>query len=143
RQETVYKVLLEAPEETELFLVHDAVRPLVSQDLISRVITAARKEVGVIPVLPVRDALIKGEEGYLQGPLDRTKVFQVQTPQAIAGQILKESLQKALKEGKIFPDEGSLLFHYGYKVKLVEGSVFNLKITYPEDLILAEKLIPD
>ncbi|MFN3505225.1 MAG: 2-C-methyl-D-erythritol 4-phosphate cytidylyltransferase [Caldimicrobium sp.] len=143
RQETVYKTLLEAPIETKIFLVHDAVRPLVSQELISKIISASEKEIGVVPVLPVRDALIKGDNDYLQEPLERRKVFQVQTPQAISAKILKECLEKALEEGKIFPDEGSLLHHYGYRVKLVEGSIFNFKITFPEDLILAENLITD
>lgn len=143
RQDTVYKALLEAPENTEIFLVHDAVRPLINQELISRVIELAKIEKGVIPVIPVRDALIRGKNGYVIESLDRTNLYQVQTPQAIQANILKETLEKAFSEGKIFPDEGSLLHHYGYKVRIIEGSLENFKITFSEDLVIAEKIISE
>lgn len=143
RQATVYKALLEAPAATEIFLVHDAVRPMISQDLISRVLEMTKFEKVVIPAIPIRDALIRGEKDYIKDSLDRTNLYQVQTPQAIKAQILKETLEKAFTEGKIFPDEGSLLHYYGYKVKIVEGSFENFKITFPEDLLIAEKIISE
>lgn len=147
RQESVFKAVACAPKETRFFLIHDAVRPLVSKELISKIIEEAKEEVAVIPVLPVRDALIMGErrrkKSYLKLPLDRENMFLVQTPQVISANILIESLKKAQVLGINFPDEGSLLQFFGYKVRLTEGAFENIKITYKEDLLLAERLIPD
>ncbi len=143
RQETVFKALLEAPEETEIFLIHDAVRPLVEEELITKVIEGVKIENAVIPGILVRDALVREEEGYIREPLDRTKVYQVQTPQAFRASLLREAINRATAEGLIFPDEGSLLHYYGYKVKIIGGSFLNFKITYPEDFLLAEKLISE
>ncbi len=141
RQESVYQGVLSSPKDTEIFLVHDAVRPLVNEALISKVIEEARVFQAVIPAIPVRDALIRAEDNFLKSPLSREGLYLVQTPQAIKAEILKECLFKAQKEGLTFLDEGSLLHHYGYKVKITSGYIFNIKITYPDDLILAERLI--
>lgn len=141
RQESVYHGVLASPEKTEIFLVHDAVRPFVETALISQLIKEAKTSKAVVPALPVRDALIKVEMGILQNPVSREGLYLVQTPQAIQARILKECLEKAKKENLDFPDESSLLHHFGYEVKIVPGSIFNIKITYPEDFILAERLI--
>lgn len=141
RQESVYQAMLKAKEETELFLVHDAVRPFVSEELISAIIEETRLSGAAIPVIPVRDALVRGREGYLEAPLSREGLYLVQTPQAVKASLLKETLERAIKEGLDFPDESSLLHYYGYSVKLLQGSVLNIKITYPEDFLLAERLL--
>jgi len=141
RQESVYQAMLKAKEETELFLVHDAVRPFVPEELISALIKEARLSGAAIPVIPVRDALVRGKEGYLEAPLSREGLYLVQTPQAVRAHLLRETLERAIKEGLDFPDESSLLHHYGYSVKLLQGSIFNFKITYPEDFLLAERLL--
>ncbi len=141
RQTSVYQALLEAPEETEVFLVHDGVRPLISEDLIVRIVEEVKEKKVVIPVWPATDALVKGTDGKVLTYLDRTNVLRVQTPQAIQSSIFREALERAQREKIFFPDEGSLMLHYGYEVHYLIGSPFNLKITYPEDLELAETLI--
>lgn len=141
RQDSVYQGVLASPRETELFLVHDAVRPLITEELITRLIAEAKTFSAVIPAIPVRDALIKAEEGLLKAPLSREGLYLVQTPQLIKGKLLKDCLERAKKDGLSFPDESSLLHHYGFKVRVVPGSMLNIKITYPEDLLLAERLI--
>ncbi len=141
RQESVYRGVMVSPSETEVFLVHDAVRPFVNETLISQLIEQVRVFQAVIPAIPVRDALIKAEESFLKSSLSRDRVYLVQTPQAIKAKILKDCLHRAIRDGLDFPDESSLLHHYGQKVKIIHGSVFNLKITYPEDFLLAERLI--
>lgn len=141
RQESVYNGLKDIIDKEEIILVHDGVRPLVDSKIITEVYKATLKWGAAIPVIPVRDALIEGYEGWMQRPINREGLYLVQTPQGIKFSILKDCLEKALREGLFFPDESSLLFHYGYKVRLVEGSLNNFKITYPEDLVLAEKLI--
>jgi len=141
RQESVYNALKHAPASTELFLVHDAVRPFVSKQLISRVIEKAKKYGSAIPAIPVRDTLIQAERGKVCKKLEREGAFLVQTPQGFRAEVLRECLEKAKKEGLLFTDEGTLLLHYKKEVYLVEGDPLNFKITYPQDLLLAERLI--
>ncbi|NPA39340.1 MAG: 2-C-methyl-D-erythritol 4-phosphate cytidylyltransferase [Thermodesulfobacteria bacterium] len=141
RQQSVFKGILACPKSTKLVLVHDAVRPFVSAKLVSRIINAVKKYKAVVPAIPVRDALQKVSDNKIIHPVDRTGLYHIQTPQAGEYELLKNTLERAEKEGKTFPDESSLLKHYGYEVRIVEGEFINFKITYPEDFVLAESLI--
>ncbi len=141
RQESVYKGVKASPVETQYFLVHDAVRPCLSQGLLERVIDGMLKKGAVIPVIPCRDALVRVEEERVLNPVDRTSLYLVQTPQGMKAEYLRACLERAEKEGKVFPDEGSLLHFYGYDVFTVPGEITNLKITYPQDFKLAEIII--
>lgn len=141
RQESVFKGVKVAPENTQIFLIHDAVRPFVSLELISKIIEATKSFGASVPAIPVRDTLNKALNDEIIENIDRTNLFCIQTPQGIKADLLKKLLEKAKKENLTFSDESTLLLHYGYRVKLVEGSFLNFKITYPEDLFLAEKLI--
>lgn len=141
RQESVFKGISVSPPETEIFLIHDAVRPFVSSDLISKIIENAKISGACVPAIPVRDTLNRVFQEEIIENIDRTNLFCIQTPQGIRAEILKILLEKAQKENLIFSDESTLLLYYRYKVKIIEGSFLNFKITYPEDLFLAEKLI--
>ncbi|MDF2953517.1 MAG: 2-C-methyl-D-erythritol 4-phosphate cytidylyltransferase [Thermodesulfobacterium sp.] len=141
RQESVFNGVKASPTETEIFLIHDAVRPFISPDLIGKIIKTAKDFGTGIPAIPVRDTLNKVSKEEIIENIDRTGLFCIQTPQGIRADILKDLLEKAQREKLVFSDESTLLLHYGYKAKIVEGSFLNFKITYPEDLFLAEKLI--
>jgi len=141
RQESVFNGIKASPVETQYFLVHDAVRPCLSQSLLNRVIEGMLEKGAVIPVLPCRDALVKIEEERVLTPVDRSSVYLVQTPQGMKAEYLRACLDRAEKEGKVFPDEGSLLHFYGFEVFTVLGEITNLKITYPQDFELAEIII--
>ena len=141
RQESVFNGVKASPSETEIFLIHDAVRPFISSDLIGKIIKTAKDFGTGIPAIPVRDTLNKVSKEEIIENIDRTGIFCIQTPQGIRADILKDLLEKAQREKLVFSDESTLLLHYGYKAKIVEGSFLNFKITYPEDLFLAEKLI--
>jgi len=141
RQESVYNGVKASPEDTQYFLVHDAVRPCLSMSLLERVVNAMFGKNAVIPVIPCRDALAKVENGRMLSPIDRTSLCLVQTPQGIKAECLRISLEKAERENRVFPDEGSLLLFYGYEVYTVEGELTNLKITYQEDFKLAEIIL--
>jgi 2-C-methyl-D-erythritol 4-phosphate cytidylyltransferase len=143
RQESVYRALLASPKETEIFLIHDAVRPFVSSDLITKIIEETRIHSAVIPAIPVRDALIKVQDDFLKRAISREGLYLVQTPQGVRATLLRETMERAFQEGLTFPDEGSLLQYYGHQVKVISGSFLNFKITYPEDFLLAEKLISE
>lgn len=141
RQDSVFCGVKSSPPDTEIFLVHDAVRPFVSSKLISEVIENTKKYGASVPALPVRDTLNKVKEEIIIQNIDRTDLFAIQTPQGIKAKILKTLLEKAKNSNLIFSDESSLLLYYGYEVRIVKGLFINFKITYPEDLFLAEKLI--
>jgi len=141
RQESVFNGVKASPVETEYFLVHDAVRPCFSQSLLDLVIERMLEKGAVIPVIPCSDALVRVDDEQVVIPVDRTSLYLVQTPQGMKAEYLRACLERAEKEGKVFPDEGSLLHFYGYKVFTVPGEITNLKITYPQDFELAEILI--
>ncbi len=141
RQKSVWKGICASPESTKLFLIHDAVRPFVSQKLITEVIKISLKFNAAIPAIPVRDTLNKVKNGFVKSNIERANVFHVQTPQGVKAEIIKECLNKAISQGIDFPDESTLLLYFGYQVRIVNGSFLNFKITYPEDLKLVEKLI--
>ncbi len=141
RQTSVWSGVRKAPENTEIFLVHDAVRPFVSKHLIDKIIDATLKYQAAIPAVPVRDTLTQKENGWLKKILPRENLYHIQTPQGIKAEILKKCLEIAENKNLTFPDESSLLLYFGYPVKMIKGFFLNFKITYLEDLLLAQKLI--
>ena len=126
------------PAQAEIVLVHDGVRPFISEELISRVIKAARERGAVIPVIPVEDTIkiVEGEE--VKRTLEREKLFRVQTPQGFLYSTLKKALDKASGEGFYGTDEASLVERAGERVAVVQGDVRNIKVTTPEHLKMAE-----
>ncbi|MGB3212752.1 MAG: 2-C-methyl-D-erythritol 4-phosphate cytidylyltransferase [Desulforhopalus sp.] len=140
RQDSVEAGLQTLDDNTTVVLVHDGARPLVSSEIIDRCYLAALHSGACIAAVPVKDTLKKGDNaGYVSETIDRTSLWQAQTPQAAR----KELLEKAfLQNGDAdVTDESSLLEKAGIPVTLVEGSETNIKITRPEDLLLAEKII--
>ena len=131
------------PSETEYVLIHDGVRPLVSHELISRVIHAAKESGAAIPVIPVEDTVKLIEGDKILDTLDRTKIRRVQTPQGFSYQVLRTALSRARDEEYIGTDEATLVERIGGEVSLVEGDPKNIKITTPDDLRMAEGLIED
>lgn len=126
------------PKKTEIVLVHDGVRPLVEEDLISRIIEAARTKGAVVPAIPVKDTikLVEGQE--VSRTLDREKLFRIQTPQGFLYSILKKALDKAKEENFYGNDEASLVERAGGRVSIIQGDSKNIKITTPEDLRILE-----
>jgi len=144
RQDSVFSGFRQIdPEKAEIVLVHDGVRSLVSEDLIDRVIEAAREAGAAIPAIPVEDTikLVEGDE--VSRTLDREKLFRVQTPQGFSYLILKAALDKAKEENFYGTDEASLAERIGKKVVVVQGDHKNIKITTLEDLKIAEAFLED
>ena len=131
------------PERTDIVLVHDGVRSLVSEDLIDRVIEATQIAGAVVPGIPVKDTirLVEGDE--VSRTLDRERLFRIQTPQGFSYPILKTALDKATEENYYGTDEASLVERTGKKVCVVQGDPKNIKITTPEDLRIAEAFLED
>ena len=125
-------------------LVHDAARPCLSQDMLNRLVNQLKDDaVGGILAVPAKDTLkISGSSGKsIDKTLDRSLVWQAQTPQMFRYGLLRDALQKSLGDNIEITDESSAMENSGHQVKLVVGGESNLKITSQEDLGLAAFII--
>jgi 2-C-methyl-D-erythritol 4-phosphate cytidylyltransferase len=140
RQESVRLALAVVPEEIELVLVHDAARPLVPRTTIERVVAGLRGgATAVVPVVPVADTLRGLDESGANGPLDRSRVRAVQTPQGFRRDVLVAAHAQAADDAAT--DDAGLVELLGHQVTLVEGDPLAFKITRPLDLLLAEAVL--
>src|ERR1700739_1518592 len=144
RQESVAKALAEVPQDADLVLVHDAVRPLVTREQVERVIEEARRCRAAILGIPAMDtvkevklASLPEDVALITGTIPRERVVQAQTPQAFAKKLLKEAFARAEADGVNASDEAGLVERLGHDVHVVLGSERNMKITKPADMELA------
>ena len=142
RQDSVYNGFNALDTDTEIVLVHDGVRPFVSHATIANSIATASKQGAVITAIPVSDTLKKVDsEQQVTQTVDREGLWRVQTPQAFQYELLKLAFIKAYEKSIYGTDEASLIEHLGKTVSVIPGSELNIKITRPEDLILAEGIL--
>lgn len=142
RVHSVLLAALEASPEMELLAVQDGARPLVTPELIDRVVNAAARCSAAAPAVAVKDTVkAAAADGRVEETLDRTRLRAVQTPQVFDASLLKAALQSALEQDAPVTDDASAVERLGKAVYLVEGEEENLKITTPSDLILAEAII--
>lgn len=140
RQDSVLYGIKAVHPETEYIAVHDAARPLVTIDEVEAVIeTAKQRGAGTLGV-PVKDTIKRVERGQVRETLPREQLWAVHTPQAFQREVLEEAHRRSQLEGGFGTDDASLVEWAGYPVRMVQGSYENLKITTPEDLIIAETL---
>ncbi|TAJ97064.1 MAG: 2-C-methyl-D-erythritol 4-phosphate cytidylyltransferase [Candidatus Manganitrophaceae bacterium] len=125
-----------------LVAVHDAVRPLVTTELIERVVEGAKGEAGAVAALPVADSLKEvSSDRMILKSLSRESVWAMQTPQVFRLGTLIEAYRRAAAEGWEGTDEAMLVERLGLPIRCVEGSIENIKITTPPDLHFAETLL--
>jgi 2-C-methyl-D-erythritol 4-phosphate cytidylyltransferase len=120
-----------------IILVHDGVRPLASRELILRCYNQAMEKGSAIPVIPVTDSVRVVENNHSK-PVDRSNLRSVQTPQAFKASILLPAMEQPYEES--FTDEATVVERMGQEIYLVDGEKNNIKITTPEDLLIAEAL---
>lgn len=121
-----------------LVAIHDGARPLAGYALISRAFDSAAVEGNAIPAIPVPDS-VRMINGSSNRPLDRNTLRRIQTPQVFDTAMIKKAYAAGFNDS--FTDDASVLEASGVKINLIEGDPFNIKITYPEDLPVAETLI--
>lgn len=122
----------------EYLLIHDAARPLVSLELIARVIAATKTYGAAVPALPVSDSLKRVQGNQIIENIDREQFVCVQTPQGVQRDLLLRALKQACAEDRYFTDEaGALLAILGARAKVVAGDERNIKITTQRDLEIA------
>ena len=126
----------------EYIAIHDGARPLVSQELIERTLYAAQKYRAAAPAVASVDTLKAiDEKGFVLGTVDREGIRRVQTPQIFEADLIKGALTKAVSKGLALTDDCSAMDMMGVKTFLVEGEPSNLKITTPDDLVMAEAIV--
>ena len=133
RQESV-AIGLASVDAADIVLVHDACRPMVSASLVERVVAAAREHGAAVPALEVVETLARLRDDILEGIVPRERVVGIQTPQAFRFDVISKALRSAGEAVRTATDESSLVLQAGYPVKVVEGEVWNIKVTVKEDL---------
>ena len=143
RQESVHLGLNALSGEVQLAAVHDGARPLVSWQMIDRVIRAANTYGAAAPAIPVKDTIKVVKGGVVEQTPDRSTLFAVQTPQVFDFDLLRGALKKAEQEQLQVTDDCSAVEQMGMRVKIVEGDERNLKVTTPLDLKIAQMLLEE
>jgi 2-C-methyl-D-erythritol 4-phosphate cytidylyltransferase / 2-C-methyl-D-erythritol 2,4-cyclodiphosphate synthase len=138
RRDSVANGFARASEHADIIVIHDAARPLVTDAVIRRTITAAAESGAAIAAQRARDTVKRiGDGGTITATLPRDEIYLAQTPQAFRAAVLRD----ALRLGSDATDEAMLAEQAGYVVRVVEGDPRNLKITTPDDLAMAEHLV--
>jgi len=142
RQDSVAAGLREVPDDRErIVVIHDGVRPFVSSAMISACVEGLRQADGCITAVPANDTVkTVDRRGRITGTLDRETVWLAQTPQAFRYDVLLAAHRRAIEEQWQVTDDAALVERAGGTVRVVTGSVRNIKVTTPEDLLLAEAI---
>lgn len=145
RQQSVYNGLQSLSlDPPDLVVIHDGVRPFVKDQHIRDCVESAKVCGAAILAVPVSDTLKLDDGGaMIEKTLDRRKIWAAQTPQVFAYELIRKAHETALRNNIRATDDASLVENLGKKVKLVQGSRNNLKITTQEDIFLARNLIRD
>lgn len=142
RQESVYRGLKSINPATDLVMVHDGARPIIQEAVIIRSIYETMEHKATTVGVPAKNTIkVINDDGFVEHTPDRDYLVEIQTPQTFEYRVLKEAHEKALKLGIEGTDDAFLVERLGFPVKIVIGHYTNIKITTPEDLIIAESII--
>jgi 2-C-methyl-D-erythritol 4-phosphate cytidylyltransferase len=142
RQDSVRTGLEALKEENGIVVIHDGVRPLVSREMIEASIEGAVRFGAVVMAVPSKETIKRVDrEGRVLETLDRQALRQIQTPQAFRTAVLREAYRRSMAEGFLGTDDASLVERIGIEVRVLPGDYANIKITTPEDLLVADRLI--
>ncbi len=143
RQDSIFNAFkTDAFKNAEIVLVHDAVRPFASVELLKNVIAAAREFGAVVPAMSLKETIKEIDENNLVVKTHERKFLKsVQTPQGFTKEILLKSYEKALAENFIGTDDASVVEFAGFPVKIIDGIEENIKLTTPVDRKFAELIL--
>ncbi|MBI5055852.1 MAG: 2-C-methyl-D-erythritol 4-phosphate cytidylyltransferase [Nitrospirae bacterium] len=146
RQDSIYNALklLERAgiDPGSIVLIHDGVRPFIPKGLIENLISDLENFDGVIPGIPVKDTLKEvSSDNVVVTTMNRENIRAIQTPQAFTFGVIKKAYDAAYAEGSYATDDAALVEKIGGRVKIVTGSPYNIKVTTPEDMEMAEWLM--
>ena len=143
RPGSVHNGLNALSNKVKLAAIHDGARPLISWQVIDRVVWAANTYGAAAPGIPVKDTIKTVTGGVVTGTPERKLLQAVQTPQVFDFDLLRGALKKAADDGAEITDDCSAVERLGFRVKIVEGDERNLKVTTPMDLRIAKMLLED
>lgn len=144
RQDSVANGLAALAEETEMVLIHDGVRPFVTEQMIADSIAAAKTYDGAVIGVPAKDTIkICSAEGVAEQTPDRNFLWQIQTPQTFRKDVIQKAYQYAKEHDFLGTDDASVAEFAGNRVKVMQGDYRNIKITTKEDLLVAEAFLKD
>lgn len=141
RQQSVWNGLRAIRTECEIVVVHDGVRPFISRKLIEQSIMEAQKSGAAVVAVLAKDTVKRAAKGKKVQTLPREEIWLAQTPQTFQFPLLMKAYQKAHQEDFLGTDDASLVERLGHPITLITGDYTNIKITTPEDLLVAEVLL--
>lgn len=144
RQDSVYNGLKSLNKDCEIVLIHDGARPFVTKEIIRKSIDEAKENNAVVVGVPVKDTIkVVNENKDIIDTPNRSTLWAVHTPQTFKYDILLKSYEDAFKNNFYGTDDAMLVEEIGYKVKMIEGSYNNIKITTQEDLSIGSQILKD
>ena len=142
RQDSVWEGLKTLNDDCELVMIHDGVRPFVSQEILKKSVHETANSGATVVAVPVKDTIkIVSKKAEVLETIDRSRIWAVQTPQTFTRDVLKRAYEKAYNDRFYGTDDASLVERLGVKVKIIPGSYDNMKITTPGDLTLGEAIL--
>ena len=142
RQYSIANALKLVSDDCDVVLVHDAARPLVSVETINSVVEAAKICGGAIAAVPEKNTIkVIDDNGFVVDTPQRSKLISVQTPQGFKREIIMQAYEQAERDNFLGTDDASLVERLGCKVKIVKSDYKNIKITTPEDILIAEAFL--
>lgn len=144
RQDSIYNGLLALNENTDIVLTHDGARPFVKVEHIEDGIKGVVEHGACVIGVPVKDTIkVVGDSEIVHHTPKRSLLWAAQTPQCFWTHLIMKGYEHAMNEGIVGTDDSSLVERIGHDIKMIMGSYDNIKITTPEDLIIAESLLKD
>ena len=141
RQDSVRNALAELASDTDIVLIHDAARSLVRQQVIENVICDVTRYGAAAPGVPCKSTLKEADaDGIICATPDRSRMYEIQTPQGFTYELIIRAHENAVAQNLVGTDDCYLVEQLGHRVKISEGDYRNMKITTPEDLLIAECL---
>lgn len=142
RQDSVKNGLAAVEHPCDIVVIHDGARPLISPAFVEKGISLMEVFDAVIPALPVKDTIkIVSKEGFVTKTLSRDTLWNVQTPQTFKHDLIMKAYREGMTKKLYGYDDATFVEHMDKKVKVIEGSPYNIKITTPEDLVVARGII--
>ncbi|WP_332696512.1 2-C-methyl-D-erythritol 4-phosphate cytidylyltransferase [Halalkalibacter lacteus] len=139
RQQSV-KNGIDLLEDEQIVLVHDGARPFISVNVIHRLVEIAEEKGAVTAAVPVKDTIKRVKKGKVVETLNRDELWQIQTPQAFQLSLLQEAHKRAEEAEMVGTDDASLVEWLGHEVAVIEADYQNIKLTTPDDVLLAEAI---
>jgi 2-C-methyl-D-erythritol 4-phosphate cytidylyltransferase len=142
RQDSVRNGIEAIDEPCDIVIIHDAARPFVSPSFIEKSIFLMEMYDAIIPALPVKDTIkVVSKEGFVVKTLDRDALWNIQTPQTFKYDLIAQAYREGMAKKLFGYDDSTFIEYMGKRIKVVEGSPYNIKITTPEDLTIARGIL--